>query len=102
MARKKLWAIHPGEMLREEFIRPMGLTPHKLAKAIGVPAPRVNDIVLEKRSISADTAVRFRSILRKLARVLDELASELRPEKSQGRIGQEVDKIKPHEAQPAA
>jgi len=53
------WNIHPGEILREEFLKPMGLTPCGLSKHIQVPAPRVNDIVLERRGISADTAVRF-------------------------------------------
>ena len=53
------WKIHPGEILREEFLKPMGLTPYELSKQIQVPAPRVNDIVLEKRGITADTAVRF-------------------------------------------
>jgi addiction module HigA family antidote len=51
--------IHPGEMLREEFLLPMKLTPHALALAIGVSAPRINDIVRERRSITADTALRL-------------------------------------------
>ncbi len=51
--------VHPGELLREEFLEPMGITPYKLAKDIGVPAPRVYDIVREKRAISADTALRL-------------------------------------------
>jgi len=51
--------VHPGEILREEFLGPLGLSSYALAKAIHVPAPRVNDIVLEKRGISADTAVRL-------------------------------------------
>ncbi len=52
-------AIHPGEILREEFLSPMGITPYRLAKSIGVPPQRINDIVLEKRAISADTALRL-------------------------------------------
>ncbi len=51
--------IHPGELLREEFLEPMGITAYRLAKDIGVPAPRVYDIVGEKRGISADTALRL-------------------------------------------
>ncbi len=58
-ARKDVWNIHPGEILREEFLKPMGLSVYRVAKAIRVPAPRLNDIVLEKRGISADTAVRL-------------------------------------------
>lgn len=52
-------AIHPGEMLREEFMVPLGLTAYRLAKELRLPAPRINDIVREKRSISADTALRL-------------------------------------------
>lgn len=58
-AGKPNWNIHPGEILREEFLKPMGLTPYALAKGIRVPLPRVNDIVREKRGVSADTALRF-------------------------------------------
>lgn len=53
------WRVHPGEILREEFLKPMGLSAYELAKQLRVPAPRVNDIVLERRGISADTAVRL-------------------------------------------
>jgi addiction module HigA family antidote len=55
----KTFAIHPGEILLSEFMEPMGLTSYRLAKEIGVPAPRVNDIVRKKRSISANTALRL-------------------------------------------
>src|SRR5215470_11412399 len=53
------WKVHPGEILREEFLKPMKLSAYALAKGIHVPVPRVNDIVLEKRGITADTAVRL-------------------------------------------
>jgi antitoxin HigA-1 len=58
MARK-VFAIHPGEILSVEFMKPLGLTAYRLAKDLDVPVPRVNDIVRGKRSISADTAVRL-------------------------------------------
>jgi len=51
--------IHPGEILREEFLIPLGLSAHALAMAIHVPAPRINDIVREKRSLSPDTVLRL-------------------------------------------
>jgi addiction module HigA family antidote len=51
--------IHPGEILREEFLLPMGMSAHALALGLQVPAPRVNDIVRERRSITADTALRL-------------------------------------------
>ncbi len=53
------WRVHPGKILREEFLKPMHLSVYELAKRLNVPAPRINDIVLEKRGISADTAVRL-------------------------------------------
>ena len=53
------WRVHPGEILREEFLKPLELSVYELAKRLNVPAPRINDIVLEKRGISADTAVRL-------------------------------------------
>src|SRR5947208_6255164 len=53
------WKVHPGEILKEEFLKPMHLTAYRLAKEIRVPAPRVNDIVLRKRGITADTGVRL-------------------------------------------
>jgi addiction module HigA family antidote len=59
MSEKRLPPIHPGEVLLEEFLRPMNLSQNRLARAIGVPARRINEIVLRKRSISADTALRL-------------------------------------------
>lgn len=51
--------IHPGEILREEFMIPLGLSANALALALRVPAPRINDIARERRAISADTALRL-------------------------------------------
>ncbi len=56
---KKLPAIHPGEVLREEFMKPMGLSSNALARALDVTPARINEIVREKRGISADTALRL-------------------------------------------
>jgi addiction module HigA family antidote len=53
------WRVHPGEILKEEFLKPLKLSSYALAKGIRVPPPRINDIVLEKRGITADTAVRL-------------------------------------------
>ena len=54
-------SIHPGEVLEEEFLKPLGLSQYRLAQEIDVPARRINEIVHQKRSISADTAVRLAS-----------------------------------------
>jgi len=51
--------IHPGEILFEDFLKPMGVTQYKLAKSIGVPQIRISEIVSGKRSITADTALRL-------------------------------------------
>ena len=59
MSEEKLAPIHPGEVLLEEFLKPMELSQNRLAIDIGVPARRINEIVLGKRRISADTALRL-------------------------------------------
>ncbi len=59
MAKKKLELIHPGEILMEEFLVPMGLSQNELARGLGVPPRRINEIVLGKRRLTADTALRL-------------------------------------------
>lgn len=56
---KKLPPVHPGEVLLEEFLEPMGLSQYRLAKDISVPPRRINEIVHGKRAITADTALRL-------------------------------------------
>ncbi len=55
----KMRPIHPGEILREEFLAPLNMSAHALALELKVPAPRINDIVRERRAISPDTALRL-------------------------------------------
>ena len=57
--KKKLHPVHPGEVLLEEFLKPMGISQNGLALNVGVPARRINEIVLGKRGITADTALRL-------------------------------------------
>ena len=59
MDREKLSPIHPGEILLEEFLNPMGISQYRLAKDISVPPRRINEIVHGKRSITPDTALRL-------------------------------------------
>ena len=59
MSDKRLPPIHPGEILLEEFLKPMGISQYRLAKATSVPARRINEVVHGKRSITADTALRL-------------------------------------------
>ncbi|MFB0535330.1 MAG: HigA family addiction module antitoxin [Anaerolineae bacterium] len=59
MDREKLPPIHPGEILLEEFLKPMGISQYRLAKDISVPPRRINEIVHGKRAITPDTALRL-------------------------------------------
>ncbi len=59
MSEEKLPPIHPGEILAEEFLKPMGISQYRLAKDISVPARRINEIVHGKRAITPDTALRL-------------------------------------------
>lgn len=59
MFRNGMRPVHPGEVLREDFLAALGMSANALAKALNVPAPRVNDIVRERRGVSADTALRL-------------------------------------------
>ena len=53
------WRVHPGEILREEFLAPLRMSVYELAKRLRVPAPRINDIVLERRGVTPYTALRL-------------------------------------------
>ena len=59
MIKNGMRPVHPGEILREDFLVPLGMSANALSKALNVPAPRVNDIVRERRGVSADTALRL-------------------------------------------
>jgi len=92
------WRVHPGEILREEFLKPLEISSYALAKRLRIPAPRINDIVLERRGISADTAVRLSRFFGtteqfwlnlqtayEVSRVMEEHAAEI--ERIQPRVG---------------
>lgn len=59
MFKNRMRPVHPGEILREDYLEPLGMSANALSRALKVPAPRVNDIVRERRGISADTALRL-------------------------------------------
>lgn len=59
MIKNGMRPVHPGEILREDYLVPLGMSANALAKALNVPAPRINDIVRERRGVSADTALRL-------------------------------------------
>ena len=59
MSGKRLRPVHPGEVLREDFLEPLGLTQYRLARSLTVPPRRINEIVHGKRAVTADTALRL-------------------------------------------
>ena len=59
MSEKRLPPVHPGEVLLEEFLKPLGLSQNRLGQSLGVPPRRINEIVLHKRRVNADTALRL-------------------------------------------
>ncbi len=59
MIKNGMRPVHPGEILREDYLVPLDMSANALAKALNVPAPRVNDVVRERRGITADTAMRL-------------------------------------------
>jgi addiction module HigA family antidote len=94
MKTKMLAPIHPGEILMEEFLKPLGISQYKLAKDINVPARRINEIVHGKRSISADTALRLSRYFNLSERFWLNLQArynlEMEKDKYKGRIESEV------------
>lgn len=90
----KLKPVHPGEILREEFMVPLKLNPHKLALALRVPAPGIYEIVKEERSISTEMALRLARFFRTTPEFWMNLQThfdlEIARDKEQRRVNQEV------------
>ena len=87
MPRKRLAPVHPGEILEEEFLKPLALTQYRLAKGLKVPARRINEIVHRKRSISADTALRLGRFFRNAPRFWLNLQTSYDLETEADRLG---------------
>ncbi|HET7266808.1 MAG TPA: HigA family addiction module antitoxin, partial [Oleiagrimonas sp.] len=92
---RKLPPIHPGEILREEFMQPLGLSSTALAKAIDVTPARVNDIVRERRGISADTALRLARYFGTDAQSWMNLQKNYELEKAKRELGSNLIHIRP-------
>ncbi len=94
MKTKKIAPIHPGEILLDEFLKPLEISQYRLAKDINVPARRINEIVHGKRSITADTALRLSRYFKLSERFWLNLQArydlEMEKEKLNGRIEAEV------------
>ena len=88
--RDRLPPIHPGEILREEFLVPLGMAGHELALALRVPATRINDIVNEKRGITADTALRLSRYFGSTARFWLNLQASYELEVAEDQLGKTV------------
>lgn len=91
---KKLPPLHPGEILREEFLVPLNLSPGALAKAMGVPRTRVERIAAETSGITADTALRLGKALGTTPQLWLNLQNRHDVETAQRALGKEIDKIK--------
>lgn len=90
---KTLPNIHPGEVLLEEFLTPLGISQNALARAAGVPPRRINEIVLGKRSLTADTAVRLAAVLGTSERFWLGLQADYDLEEARRAIGKGIRKI---------
>jgi addiction module HigA family antidote len=95
MMPKTMDPIHPGEILFEEFLEPLHLSQNRLANAIGVPPRRINEIVLGKRRITADTALRMSRFFGTSERFWMNLQSRFDLELERDRIGKDLEQIKP-------
>jgi addiction module HigA family antidote len=98
MTTKLLAPIHPGEILREEFMLPLELSSHALARAIGVTPARVNDIANQKRGITADTALRLGRYFGTTADVWINLQKRFELETARRDLGSKLDQIQPRAA----
>ena len=94
---KPMAPIHPGEVLLEEFLEPLGLSQHRVAVAIGVPPRRINEIVHGKRGISADTALRLARFFGTSDRFWLNLQSRFDLEVERDRLGSVLNGITPFE-----
>jgi len=89
-AKVRLLPIHPGEILREEFLAPLGMSANELALALRVPATRINDIVNEKRGITADTALRLSRYFGTTSRFWMNLQASYELEVAEDQLGKAV------------
>jgi antitoxin HigA-1 len=93
MTKKTLPNIHPGEILLEEFLKPLDLSQNALARAIGVPPRRINEIVLGKRGVTADTAMRLARAFGTSERFWLGLQADYDLEQAHCKLGSTLDRI---------
>jgi addiction module HigA family antidote len=99
MSERDFPPVHPGEILLEEFLRPMGISQYRLAERIHVPARRINEIVLEKRGITADTALRLSRFFGNSAHFWMNLQARYELESARDLSASRIDQeVRPHAA----
>lgn len=90
------WAVHPGEILKEEFLKPYGLSGYALAKALGVTPQRISDIVLKKTGVSADMALLLGKFFGTTPEFWMNLQSSYLLASAHKALRRRVDKVRPH------
>ncbi len=90
--------IHPGEVLLEEFLAPMSLSQNRIAREIGVPPRRINEIVQGKRSITADTALRLARYFGSSEQFWMGLQADYDLEEARRKLGRRLAEVRPHAA----
>jgi len=99
---KKLPPVHPGEVLREEFLRPMNLSPYTVARALGVPRTRIERLANEQTAVTADTALRLARYFSTSPGFWMGMQAQYDLERTQDELGAKLREIAPAEAKPAA
>jgi addiction module HigA family antidote len=92
MFKNGMRPIHPGEVLREDFLVPLGMSANALAKALRVPAPRVNDIVRERRGVTADTALRLARYFNSTPQFWMNLQAAFDLRKAEGEVARKIER----------
>ena len=90
--------VHPGEVLAEEFLGPMAISQNRLARELGVPPRRINEIVHGKRAVTADTALRLARYFGTSESFWMGLQADYELEEARARIGDSLEKVRPHAA----
>jgi len=93
--QKKLPPIHPGEILKEEFIEPLGITSYRVAKDTHTPATRISEIIKCRRSITADTALRLSRYLGTTPEFWLNLQARYDLELAEDQLGDSINEVKP-------
>lgn len=92
MATNRMRPIHPGEILREEFLNPMAMSANALALNLHVPAPRINDVVRERRAVTPDTALRLARYFGTTAQFWMNLQSSYDLKQAEGELRKKIER----------